>query len=111
MQAVIKVGGSQFLVSEGQEFLVDRQDTQEKSLTISQVLLVADGDKIHVGKPVLTEFQVVCEVLGEVKGDKVKVSKYKAKSRYRKSIGFRSKHTRLKVSSIVSSQKSRETKA
>lgn len=100
MHAVIKIGSSQYLVSENQEFLVDLQKTEGDQFVTDQVLLIADGDKVTVGQPLVTGYKVVCEVLGEVKGEKIKVSKFKAKSRYRKSIGFRAKHTKLKVKSI-----------
>lgn len=97
--AVIRIGGKQYRVSEGEEILVDKLiDTKKVSL---EVLLVVDGEKIEIGKPVLTKAKVTVKVLVEVeKGEKIDVFKYKAKSRERRHVGFRAKYTRLLIEKI-----------
>lgn len=96
---VLRIAGKQYKVSEGEEFLVDLlEDTKKVSY---EVLLLADGDKVEVGTPVLEKVKVDLKVLAEEeKGDKLKVFKYKAKSRYRKTKGFRPKYTRLLLQKI-----------
>lgn len=103
MEAVISISGNQYLVTPGQELLVHRLSQTEGSLTISEVLLFVDGDKIEVGQPYLAGISVFADVLGEEKGKKVTVLKFKAKSRYHKTTGFRPKFTKLKITSIGSS--------
>ncbi len=97
--AVIRIGGKQYRVIENEEILVDKLTDIKK--VSPEVLLIVDGDKIEVGKPVLTKAKVTVKVLADIeKGDKIRVFKYKAKSRYRKTIGFRAKYTRLLVEKI-----------
>ncbi len=100
MQAIVKIGSSQYLVSEGQELLGDRP-------AVDMVLAVIDDKKTSVGTPEVKGAKVDLKVLGEVKGQKLRVSKYKAKSRYRKTIGFRPRFVKVLVQNI----KLRETKA
>ncbi|WKZ25912.1 MAG: 50S ribosomal protein L21 [bacterium] len=97
--AVIRIGGKQYKVSEGQEVLVDKLTDTKKAE--AEVLLVSDGDNVEIGTPVLEKAKVTLKVLTEVeKGEKVRVFKYKAKSRQRRHIGFRAQYTRLLVQKI-----------
>lgn len=97
--AVIRLGGKQYRVKEKDEILVDKL-TDPRKIEPKVLLYVADG-KVKVGKPFLKDIKVKVEVLAEIeKGEKIDIFKYKAKSRYRKHIGFRSQHTRLLVQSI-----------
>ena len=95
--AVIKTQGHQYIVEEGQELLVDKLTTKEPEIS---VLMVSDEEKIEVGKPTLTNKIKVKVVESELKGEKIEVIKYKAKSRYRKHIGFRPKYTKLLIEKI-----------
>jgi large subunit ribosomal protein L21 len=94
---VLKISGHQYKVSEGEEFLVDRLPEGKVE---PKILLYSDGSKTEVGKPELTKVKVTLKVLGEEKGEKIDVRKYKSKSRYRRHIGFRPKYTRIEVSKI-----------
>ncbi len=97
--AVVKIGGKQYKVSEGQEILVDKL-ADPKKLNV-EVLLFVDEGKVKVGKPVLKDAKVKVKVVAEIeKGEKVDVYKFKAKSRYKKHIGFRPQYTRLLVEKI-----------
>lgn len=97
--AVIRIGGKQYRVSEGDEILVDKLGDLTK--IDPEVLLFVDGEKIEIGTPVLTKLIVKVKVLTELeKGVKVRVFKYKAKSRQRKHTGFRAQYTRLLVEKI-----------
>lgn len=94
--AVVKIQGHQYKVSVGEEFLVDKIEGEIEA----PVMLVVDEENVHLGKPVLEKAKVKLTVVGQEKGEKIDVFKYKAKSRYRKHTGFRPQLTRLKVDSI-----------
>ncbi|MEK7472859.1 MAG: 50S ribosomal protein L21 [Patescibacteria group bacterium] len=97
--AVIRIGGKQYRVTEGEEILVDKLSDLKK--ITPEVLLFVDGDKVEVGTPVLTKIKVKIKVITEVeKGEKIRVFKYKAKSRERRHVGFRAQFTRLLVEKI-----------
>lgn len=97
--AVIRLQGHQYKVFEGDEILVDKiSDTGKID---PEVLLFVDGVTVKTGKPTLPNVKVKIKVLTEVeKGKKIDVLKYKAKSRYRKHIGFRPKYTRLLIEKL-----------
>ena len=96
--AVIRILGRQYKVSEGQELLIDKMN--DLKLT-PEVLLVADGEKVSIGKPVVKDAKVTLKILKEVeKGEKIEVYHFKAKSRYRKHTGFRPQYTRVLVEKI-----------
>lgn len=96
--AVIKIQGHQYKVSEKDEILVDfLGDTKPEA----EVFLISDEGKVKVGKPTVKDAKVTLKVLEvEVKGEKIYSAKYKAKSRYRRRIGFRPKYTKLLVQTI-----------
>lgn len=96
--AVIRITGKQYRVTEGQEILVDKMNDLKVT---PEVLLVADGEKVEVGTPVLKDAKVTVKVLVELeKGEKIDIFKYKAKSRERRHVGFRAQYTRLLVEKI-----------
>jgi len=98
--AVIRLNGRQYKIEEKEEFLLDGFGGKKFS---PEVLLVADGGKIKVGKPLVKGAKIVLKVIDkEVKGKKITVLKYKAKSRYRKKIGFRPQYTLVRVEKITS---------
>ena len=97
--AVIRLGGKQYKVSEKDEILVDKLKDLKK--VEPEVLLFVDGEKIEIGTPILTKIKVKIKILSELeKGEKVRVFKYKAKSRQRKHVGFRAQYTRLLIEKI-----------
>lgn len=99
--AVFSNNGKQYKVSEGEELLMDKLASDGKQAEFGDVLLVVDGDKVKLGEPNIKGAKVLVEILGEEKGDKVRVVKFKAKSRYRRQTGFRHQYTRVKVSKIA----------
>lgn len=97
MQAVIRSGGKQYRVEEGSVITVDRLPAEPGStVTIDDVLLVADGDRLAAGAGA----KVTAEVVARSKGDKIKVLKYRNKVRYRKLSGQRQLGTRLRITRI-----------
>jgi large subunit ribosomal protein L21 len=98
--AVIKAKGSQYKVFEKDEILVDFLGKEKFS---PKVLLLVDSGKVKIGKPELKGVKIQAKVIDEeVKGKKITVMKYKAKSRYRKKTGFRPKYTRVLIQKISS---------
>lgn len=99
--AIIKLAGKQYRVQEGDEFIVDRLDLEEGGkMDCSEVVLLKDGDKVTVGDPLVKKATVKLEAVSHQKGKKLRVSKFKAKSRYRRVYGHRQHQTVVKVSSI-----------
>jgi large subunit ribosomal protein L21 len=96
--AVIRIQGKQYRVAEGEEILVDKVSGKPEAET----LLLVDEGKIKIGQPVLKEVKVTFKIVKEMeKGEKIDVVKYKAKSRYRRYLGFRPQFTRLLVQKIA----------
>lgn len=99
--ALIESGGKQYRVSPGQVIEVDRLTAEKGSVVeLDRVLLVADGDKVTMGKPLVAGAKVTAEVVDEARDDKVIVFKYKPKVRYRKKQGHRQWFTRLAIKEI-----------
>ena len=107
MYAVIESGGKQHRVELGSKIQVDRLDVQPgDSITLDRVLLVADGDDAAIGKPVVDGATVSAEVLGQDRGEKIIVFKYKPKARTRVKNGFRAELTTLRITDIAFGGKS-----
>jgi len=100
--AIIQLQGKQYQVSEGDELIVDRLEKVEgDKFDVTDVLLFVDGDKKLIGQPIVKDVKVSCEVVVNNKGEKIRVAKYKAKSRYRKVIGHRQLQSVLKIVKIA----------
>lgn len=96
--AVIRLQGHQYKVSEKDEILVDLMSEEKPT---AEVLMVSDEGEIKLGDPTLKEAKVTLKVVEPiVKGEKIFIAKYKAKSRYRRRTGFRPKYTKLLVQKI-----------
>lgn len=99
--AVIATGGKQYVVREGDELEVELLGDHEVGATIEfdQVLLTDDGNKATVGTPT-TGGKVTATYLGEKKGKKLTIIRYKAKSNRDRRIGHRQKHAAIKITKI-----------
>lgn len=98
--AVIRTGGKQYKVSEGDILEVEKLDVEDKKVVkFDDVLMVSDGKEIKVGTPKL-ESVVEAVVLEQTKGEKIKGFTYKAKSRYRRRYGHRQKFTKVEIKKI-----------
>ena len=101
MYAVVRSGGKSYRVEEGAQITVDRRAGEAgESVTFDQVLLVADGDAIRAGTPLLSDAKVIAEVVGHGRGPKIRVFKYKNKTRSRKTRGHRQEETTLRITRI-----------
>ncbi len=100
--AIVETGGKQYKVTPGQTIDVERLDVAEgDTIELDKVLLIADGDKVTVGRPIVEGAKVVATSQGEGKGEKIIVFKYKPKVRYRRKRGHRQLYTRLAIDKIV----------
>ncbi len=99
--AVVKTGGKQYLVKEQDIITVDKLPNKEKETVELPVLAMFDneGKSLKLGMPTLAK-GIKAEVISQVKGDKIRVAKFKAKVRYRKVTGFRPHLTQLKIVKI-----------
>ena len=98
MYTVVKTGGKQYLVRNGMEITVDLLDSEKGKKVELEALLKFDdeGKTFELGNPFLKS-KVTAEVIDNVLGEKIRIAKFKAKSRERKVRGFRSKLTKLKI--------------
>ena len=99
-KAVVKIGGKQFVVAEKETLLVDLLQEGTKELTLDALLLI-DGDNISVGTPFVKDVKVTAKVVDDlVKGDKIRVIRYKAKKRVHTENGHRQKYSKIEITSI-----------
>lgn len=102
MFAVIKTGGKQYIVHEGDTLSVEKLDVEVGQPVSFEVLLIAedDGSKLDVGTPTLSK-QATGEVVAHGRAAKVDVVKYKAKSKYRRRVGHRQNFTKVKITKVA----------
>jgi large subunit ribosomal protein L21 len=103
MYAVIRTGSKQYRVQPGDKIEVELLDGEKgKDIVLSDVLLVADGEKVLVGKPNVAGASVTAEVLdADKKAKKVIAFKFRRREGYHRKIGVRAHHTVLKIKEIV----------
>ena len=100
MYAIIKTGGKQYKVSEGDVIKVEKIEAEAgDKIEFDQVLMVA-GDDVKVGSPVVEGAKVQAEVLDQKKDKKIVIFKFKAKKNYRKKKGHRQPYTLVKIEKI-----------
>lgn len=98
--AVFRSGGKQYKVSKGSIIEVDRLNVVEnKEIIFDDVLLWVSNNDTKIGTPKL-KVKIKAKILGQIKGDKIRVAKFKAKVRYRRVMGFRPSLTRLQIEDI-----------
>jgi len=101
MQAVIKTGGKQYLVSPGQKVKIEKINKEEgQEVIFDKVLLLEKEGEIEIGDPLIKEAKVVGKILKQDKAKKVIVFKYKAKKRERKKKGHRQPFTEIEILKI-----------
>jgi large subunit ribosomal protein L21 len=109
--AIIKTGGRQFRVAEGDTIDVDLLDIDAgKTATFGDVLMFADGDNVTHGNPLISGAKVTAEVVEQRKDKKVIAFKYKRRKGYHRTVGHRRKLTRVKIKSISVGAKKAGTK-
>jgi large subunit ribosomal protein L21 len=105
--AVVKIQGKQYKVSEGDILEVGGIEAKTKEMiSFPEVLLVVSAREVLVGRPNVERAKVVGVILEHFRGPKIRVAKYKAKSRYRRVVGHRQELSRIKITEIrVSSRR------
>lgn len=95
--AVVLVGGRQYIVKEGDEIVVQniRKEPKE-TLDLPILMTFTDSNEIEVGTPELKK-AAKGEVIANIKGDKIRIAKFKSKVRYRKVMGFRPQLSKIKI--------------
>jgi len=100
MYAVIKTGGKQYRVKEGDVLNIETLPAEVGSeIKFSDVLLLADGDKLTCGSP-LIEATVKAEVLEQGRGDKINIIKFRRRKHHMKQMGHRQNYLKVKITSI-----------
>ena len=102
MYAIVRSGGRQHKVAVGDVIEIDRVDDQAGASVSLQPLLLVDGESVTSDKAKLDAASVTAEVVGDTKGPKIKIIKFKNKTGYRKRQGHRQKYTQVKVTGIES---------
>lgn len=101
MYAIIKTGGKQYKVSEGDVIMVEKLAAAEgEAVVFDEVLTVVSDSDVKVGKPVVEGAKVTGKVEAQGKDKKILVFKYKAKSNYRKRQGHRQPFTKVVIEKI-----------
>ena len=101
MYAVVKTGGKQYRVVPGQKFKVEQIPADIGSeIVLDQVLMLADGDTVTVGTPMVVGASVTAKVLSQGRGKKVTIFKMRRRKHYQKHQGHRQNYTELEIQSI-----------
>ncbi|GAA0837694.1 MULTISPECIES: 50S ribosomal protein L21 [Marinomonas] len=101
MFAVIKTGGKQYRVQEGQTLKVEKLAIEEGGVVqFDDVLLVSNGDDVKIGAPVVEGIKVTAEVVTHGRGDKVKILKFRRRKHSMKRMGHRQWFTEVKITGI-----------
>jgi large subunit ribosomal protein L21 len=101
MYAVIKTGGTQYRVSAGEKLKVETIAAEVGSeIVLDQVLLVADGDKVTAGTPLVSGAAVKATVVSHGRGEKIKIFKLRRRKHFRKTLGHRQNYTEIQISGI-----------
>ena len=100
MYAIIATGGKQYRVSEGDVIYIEKIDAQVDSTVSFDVLLVGNDGDVKIGTPVVEGVKVEGKVVGQIRGEKIVVYKYKSKKGYRKRQGHRQPYTKVEITKI-----------
>lgn len=102
MYAVITSGGKQYRVKEGQTLKLETLDAEVGSkIDIKEVLLVANGDEIKLGKPFVDGSKVVASIVSHGRGKKIRIIKFRRRKHHMKRMGHRQNYTEVKIETIV----------
>ena len=102
MYAVIKTGGKQYRVAAGEKLKIDQLPAEiGAAIVLDQVLLVADGDNLKLGRPLVTGASVQAKVLAQGRHDKVRIFKLRRRKHYQKHQGHRQNFTEIEITGIT----------
>ena len=101
MYAVVRTGGKQYKVSTGDVLRIEKLEVEiGETITLDDVLMVSDGEKVQVDPSELAKAKVTARVTGHCRGGKILVFKYKRRKRYRRKQGHRQRYTELAIENI-----------
>ena len=101
MFAVIKTGGKQYKVQDGDKILIEKLPQNDgENVSFDQVLLYVNSEDVKIGQPFIGDAKVVGKILEHGKGDKKIVFRYKSKTRYKKKKGHRQPYTKVEILKI-----------
>ena len=101
MYAVVKTGGKQYRVEENNKLLIQEVSGKRgDEVVLDQVLLIGNGDKVAVGRPLVEGAKVLAEVVRQTRGPKIIVFKKRSKKGYKKTQGHRQNLTEIKIKEI-----------
>jgi large subunit ribosomal protein L21 len=102
MYAVIKTGGKQYRVSAGDKLRVETIPADVGAeVAFDQILMVAEGDKVSVGRPVVAGASVKGTVIAHGRGDKIRIFKHRRRKHFKKQAGHRQNYTEIQISGIT----------
>jgi large subunit ribosomal protein L21 len=102
MYAVIKTGGKQYRVSAGEKLRIEQIPADVGAeIVLNEVLLVANGDELKMGAPMVSGATVTAKVVSHGRGDKVRIFKMRRRKHYRKSQGHRQNYTEIEIVGIA----------
>ena len=100
--AVVRSNSKQFKVAVGDVIELDALGFEPgDAVELGEVLMVVDGENVQIGAPIIDGASVRATVVGQIRGPKIEIFKFKAKKRYRKHAGHKQSYTRVKVDEIV----------
>ena len=97
MYAIIAAGGRQYRVSEGDTIYIDKVAQEAESTISFDVLMIGGEGEVKVGNPILAGAKVEGKVVAQVKGEKIKIYKYKSKKNYHRRAGHRQPFTKVEI--------------
>ena len=102
MYAVVKTGGKQYRVSAGEKLKVEQIAADVGAeIVLDQVLLVADGEALKMGTPLVPGARITARVIGHGRGDKVRIFKMRRRKHYRRTQGHRQNYTEIEILGIA----------
>jgi large subunit ribosomal protein L21 len=102
MYAVIKTGGKQYRVADGETLKIESLPAEVGStVSFDQVLMVGEGESVKIGAPLVAGGLVKAEVLAHGRGDKIRIVKHRRRKHYHKEQGHRQNFTQVKITEIV----------
>ncbi len=102
MYAIIKTGGKQYRVEEGQTITVEKLAAdKDQEVVFDEVLSVVDGDNVQIGQPLVSGAAVRGTVLEQGRDKKIRIFKFKAKANYRRRQGHRQPFTKVRIDAIT----------
>ncbi|HUS25594.1 MAG TPA: 50S ribosomal protein L21 [Candidatus Binatia bacterium] len=102
MYAVIKTGGKQYKVAQGDKLKVEKLEAEVgKPVVFDQVLMIADGDQRKVGAPLVSGGKVTAEVVSHGRGEKVRIIKHRRRKNYHREQGHRQYYTEIRITGIA----------